>query len=219
MPEQISIVQNCEISGKVNSSITRETENFENSTVIILCRNCNINCCNNKTIEFENQSKDGCQMVIPQKNIITTIWKKIVNLSNSHVTVTFFAYFILQFYFLLQYDSFTSNLSEFHLNSKIKSRSSFWRPYPWLQENYFKIVFILYITKKSYKLFKNFHSKKYWTILYISLLMDLCIVRFINCELFDSYFVIYFVFQTILLSFLNQNCVIVLLVCVPFIVK
>lgn len=219
MPEQHSIVQNCEITGKVNSSITRETENFENSTVIILCRNCNINCCNNKIIESENESKNCCQIVITQKRIITKIWKKIRNLSRSHVTFTFFAYFILQFYFLLQYDSFTSNLSKFHLNLKVKNRSSFWGPHPWLQENYFKIVFILYITKKSYKLLKNFHSKKHWTILYISLLMDLCIVRFINCELFDSYFVIYFVFQTILLSFLNQNCVIVLLVCLPFIVK
>ena len=219
MVDQHSIVQNCEISGKVNSSITRETKNFENSTVVMLCPNCNINCCNNRTIESQNQSKNGCQMIISQRNIITKIWMKILNLSNSHLMVTFFAYIILQFYFICQSDSFTSKVTEFHLNSKIQSRSSFWGQHSWLQENYFKIVFILYITKKSYKLLKNFHSKKYWTLLYISLLMDLCIVRFINCELFDSYFVIYFVFQTILLSFLNQNCVIVLLVCLPFIVK
>ena len=158
-------------------------------------------------------------MVITRRNIITKIWQKILNLSSSHVTVTFLAYFIFQFYFIIQSDSFTTKVTEFHLNSKTKSRSSFWGPHPWLRENYYKIVFILYITKKSYKLLKNLHSKKYWTILYISLLMDLCIVRFINYELFDSYFVVYFVFQTILLSFLNQNCVIVLLVCLPFIVK
>ena len=35
MPEQHLIVQNCEITGKVNSSITRATENFENSVIIL----------------------------------------------------------------------------------------------------------------------------------------------------------------------------------------
>ena len=92
-------------------------------------------------------------------------------------------------------------------------------PHRWLHKDSVKIIFILYIIEKSNMLVRNFESKKHWIILSLCFCSDFCLLKLVDSDIFDIFFIWYLLFQTFLLTFVEKHSVIFLFLCLPFLIK